>query len=113
MKPLLSLTIIFGCLFAGEFVSYVSGITFPGSIIGLLLLTFLLKIKAVKLDWVEQAGNFLIKYMSFFFIPPGVGLISYFDIIRAQWLPIVVSCVLSTLLVLAATAFTYKFLYRK
>lgn len=108
-----SLAIIFGCLWVGEAVTHFSGISLPGSIIGLLLLTLLLELKVVKAEWLEATAGVLIKYMGFFFIPPGVGLISYFGLIRAQWCPILVSSVVSTLLVLAATAFTFKLFQRR
>lgn len=112
MNLIRALAVIFGCLAVGETITHFSGISLPGSIIGLLLLTLLLQTKVVKAEWLEQTAGVLIKYMGFFFIPPGVGLISYFGLIRAQWCPIVVSSVLSTLLVLAATAFTFKLFHR-
>ncbi len=102
--------IIFGCLAVGELVVWLTGIGIPSSIIGMLLLTALLQLKAVKLDWVKGMSDFLIKNMGFFFVPPGVAVMLYFNVIKAQWLPIVVATVVSTVLVLVVTGWTHQYL---
>lgn len=101
------LAIIIGCLAVGEFIVWLTGITIPSSILGMLLLTTLLKVGVVRLEWVETCSDFLVKNMGFFFVPPGVALMLYFDIIRAELLPIVVATVVSTMLVLVATGWTH------
>lgn len=95
--------IIFGCLALGEAIVWATGIKLPSSIIGMLLLTLFLKLKWVKLEWVEQLSNFLIANLGFFFVPPGVALMLYLDIIEAQLLPIVGATLVSTFLVLIVT----------
>lgn len=101
------LAIIIGCLAVGEFITWLTGISVPSSIIGMLLLTFLLKVKVIKLEWVETISNFLVKNMGFFFVPPGVALILYFDIIGKEIVPIVLATTLSTMLVLVVTGWTH------
>ena len=85
----------------------ITGISVPSSIIGMLLLTFLLKVKVIKLEWVETISNFLVKNMGFFFVPPGVALMLYFDIIGKEIVPIVLATTLSTMLVLVVTGWTH------
>ena len=53
----------------------------PGSIIGMLLLLLLLKVKLIKLEWIDSVSDFFIKNMAFFFVPSIVSLLAYFDII--------------------------------
>lgn len=101
------LAIIIGCLAVGEFITWLTGISVPSSIIGMLLLTFLLKVKVIKLEWVETISNFLVKNMGFFFVPPGVALMLYFDIIGKEIVPIVLVTTLSTMLVLVVTGWTH------
>ena len=101
------LAIIIGCLAVGEFITWLTGISVPSSIIGMLLLTFLLKVKVIKLEWVETISNFLVKNMGFFFVPPGVALMIYFDIIGKEIVPIVLATTLSTMLVLVVTGWTH------
>ncbi len=95
--------VIFGCLALGEFIVWTTGIKLPSSIIGMLLLTLFLKLGWVKLGWVERLSQLLIANLGFFFVPPGVALILYLDLIKAQWFPIVTATVVSTLLVLVVT----------
>ncbi|WP_294722116.1 CidA/LrgA family protein [Prevotella sp.] len=101
------LAIIIGCLAVGEFIVWLTGITIPSSILGMLLLTFLLKVKVIKLEWVETISNFLVKNMGFFFVPPGVALMLYFDIIKAEIGPIVIATAISTIIVLVITGWTH------
>lgn len=102
--------IIFGCLAIGELIVWLTGISIPSSIIGMLLLAALLQIKVIRLDWVKGISDFLIGNLGFFFVPPGVALMLYFDLIKAEWLPIVVATVVSTILVLITTGWTDQYL---
>ncbi|MCQ2207329.1 MAG: CidA/LrgA family protein [Paludibacteraceae bacterium] len=105
--------ILFGCLAAGELVVYLTGIKLPSSIIGMLLLTTLLKVGWIKLEWVKGMSDFLIGNLGFFFIPPGVALMLYFDIIKAQFVPIVVATIVSTAIVLVVTGWTHQWVRGK
>lgn len=104
--------IIFGCLLAGELLSMIPGLSIPGSIIGMLLLTLLLECKIVKAQSIAPLCRFLTANMAFFFIPPGVGLMLYFDIIAAQWLPIAAATLISIALVMIVTGHTHRLLHR-
>jgi len=92
----------------GELVVMVTGLKLPASIIGMLLLTLLLQLRIVKLEWVRGLTDFLIANLGFFFVPPGVALMLYFDLIRAEIVPIVAATVLSTILVLLVTGHTHQ-----
>ena len=101
-------SILFGCLAFGELVVYLTGIKLPSSIIGMLLLTLLLKLKWIKLEWVRGMSDFLVAKLGFFFVPPGVTLMLYAGVIRAEWLPIVASVVVSTMIVLVVTGWVHQ-----
>ncbi len=47
--------------------------------------------------------------MGFFFVPPGVALMLYFDIIADSWLAITVATVVSTALVLLVTGRVHQY----
>ena len=100
--------ILFGCLALGELVVYLTGIKLPSSIIGMLLLTLFLKLGWIKLHWVQGMSDFLVANLGFFFVPPGVALMLYFDIIRAQFWSIVIATLISTLLVLVVTGWVHQ-----
>lgn len=104
--------ILFGCLALGELIVYVTSIKLPSSIIGMLLLTLFLQLKWVKLQWVQGLSDFLVANLGFFFVPPGVALMLYFDIIQAEFIPIVVSTIVSTILVLVCTGWSHQYIRR-
>ena len=85
--------ILFGCLALGELIVFLTGIKLPSSIIGMLLLTLFLKLGWIKLQWVQGLSDFLVANLGFFFVPPGVALMLYFDVIEAQFWPIVIATV--------------------
>ena len=105
--------IIFACLLAGELIAMIPGVSIPGSIIGILVLTVLLERKVVKPDSIAPLCRFLIKNMAFFFVPPGVALMLYFDIIAAEWIPITVATVVSIFLVIVVTGRLHQFMHRR
>ena len=100
--------ILFGCLALGELAVRLTGVKLPASIIGMLLLTLLLKLKVIKLEWVRGLTDFLIANLGFFFVPPGVALMLYFDLINAEIVPIALATLLSTIIVLIITGQTHK-----
>lgn len=100
--------ILFGCLALGELIIYLTGIKLPSSIIGMLLLTLFLKLGWIKLHWVQGMSDFLVSNLGFFFIPPGVALMLYFDVIAAQFWPIAIATIVSTILVLAVTGWVHQ-----
>lgn len=102
------LAIIFGCLAAGELIIFLTGVPLPSSIIGMLLLTAMLKLKIVQLEWVQGISTALVDNIGFFFVPPGVAVMLYFDLIKAELWPIVGATVVSTVLVLAVTGWVHQ-----
>lgn len=100
--------ILFGCMALGEAIIALTGLKLPSSIIGMLLLTLLLKVKVVKLEWVRGLSDFLIANLGFFFVPPGVALMLHFKLIKAELLPIVAATLVSTALVLLVTGQTHQ-----
>ena len=102
------LAILFGCLALGELIITLTHSPLPSSILGMLLLTLLLKLKVIRLEWVRSISDFLVTNIGFFFVPPGVAIMLYFDIIKAQFVPIVTASVVSTVLVLAVTGWVHQ-----
>ncbi|WP_239954432.1 CidA/LrgA family protein [Pantoea sp. Z09] len=92
--------IIYLCLYAGNALAVVLPIAIPGSILGMLTLFALLATQILPVDWVKPGCHLLIRYMALLFVPISVGIMSYTDVLSAQFGPIVVSVVVSTFLVL-------------
>lgn len=105
-------TILFGCLALGELIVWLTGVKLPSSIIGMLLLTAALQAGWVKLNWVKDISDFLVGNLGFFFVPAGVALMLYFDIIARELWPIVIATSVSTLLVLVVTGHVHQWVRR-
>lgn len=75
----------------------------PGNLVGMFLLLFLLFSGLVKETQIQKGADLLLKYMSLFFIPAGVGLLAHWNIIEKEWLSWLVTVLLSTALVLIVT----------
>lgn len=97
------LAILLGFNLLGLILNEMLGIPLPANIIGLILFTGSLYTGLIKLEWVESAAQFLTKHMMLFFIPFLVGTVSFFPLIGSQLIPLTVSFVISTFLVLGVT----------
>ncbi|MBV9773408.1 MAG: CidA/LrgA family protein [Gemmatimonadetes bacterium] len=106
MKPrsllvfLAGLAVLLAFLYAGEWVVRATGVPVPGSVVGMVLLTLALRLGIVPLALVRSAADLLLRHMGLLFVPPGVGLMLYGGLLRAQWLPIAGASVCGTLAVL-------------
>lgn len=78
----------------------------------MLLLTIFLQLKWIKLRWVEGISNFLVKNLGFFFVPPGVALMLYLNIIKAQIVPILIASAVSTVVVFVVTGWIHQIVRR-
>lgn len=105
-------TILFGAMALGELLVAVTGVSLPGSIVGMLLLAAFLEMGWVKLEWVKNISDFLLSNLGFFFVPPGVALMLNFDTIERDFWPITIATLVSTVLVLLSTGWTHQIIRR-
>lgn len=94
------LGVLLAFLLAGEAVATLGRLPLPGSVVGMLLLAAALRFGRLPVAWVEPAAELLLRHMALLFVPPGVGLMVQLDLLRREWLPVVVAGVASTLAVL-------------
>ena len=97
----------------GEAVSALFDLPMPGNVIGMALMLIALVCGWVKLEWLQEAAELLLRYMAMFFVPAGVGVMLYFDLIGREWLPIIAGTVISTFVVMAVTGWTVKLLEKQ
>ena len=81
---------------------------FPASVIAMVLLLICLLTGILKVEHIREKSDFLLANMAFFFIPAGVNVINYLDILKASWLPLLVICLSTTVITFAATAFSIR-----
>ena len=82
---------------------------FPASVIGMVLLLLFLLSGLLKVEHIREKSDFLLANMAFFFIPAGVNVMNYLDILRQNWLPLLAVCLLTTVITFAATAYSVRF----
>ncbi len=108
MKIICQIAIIFTICWISQIVEAILPFPFPASVIGMVLLLILLLVRALKVDHIREKSDFLLSNMAFFFIPAGVSIINYFDILASNLIPLLVICLVSTLLTFAVTAWTVR-----
>jgi len=107
------LSIVFALYLLGEGISQLLPFTFPGSIIGMVLLFLALLFQWLRLEQIKHVSTFFLKYMSLFFIPAGVSLMASFSLIEEHISSILLTLLFSTVFMLAFIALVVDFLIKK
>lgn len=110
---MLGISILLGFSFAGLLLNQWLHIPLPSNVISLLLFTAGLFTKAIKLEWVESAAQFLQGNMMLFFVPSVAGVLAFAPFLAEHWLVIGVALVTGTIVVLYTTAATTSFMIRR
>ncbi|WP_176560253.1 CidA/LrgA family protein [Brevibacillus dissolubilis] len=80
-----------------------AGVPLPGNLIGLMLLTLCLLRGWVTFAVMEQACQFLLRHMLFFFIPIIVGVAQYAGLLQEQAIPVTVAMLTGPPLIMLIT----------
>ncbi|WP_072669884.1 MULTISPECIES: CidA/LrgA family protein [Vibrio] len=84
----------------------------PANLTGMLLLLALVFSKIVNVEWLRRGAAWLLAEMLLFFVPAVVAVVNYQPLVREQGGRIILVLVLSTVLVIAITAWVVDRLYR-
>ncbi|WP_238114611.1 CidA/LrgA family protein [Vibrio cincinnatiensis] len=84
----------------------------PANLTGMLLLLVLVFSRVVKVDWLRRGASWLLAEMLLFFVPAVVAVVNYQPLMRQQGLRIMLVLVISTIVVIAVTAWVVDKLYR-
>ena len=87
----------------GVFLAEILPLPIPGNVLGLLILFILLCTKIIKVEQIKTVSDFFLDHLAFFFIPAGVGLISSFGVIKEIWVKLLLVCIITTFITMAAT----------
>lgn len=112
MKKIKQLSVILLVSLLAEFMEYVIPLPVAASVYGLLLMLFGLMTHIIPLEKVEGAADFLIENMALMFVPPTVAIISCVEELKQMLVPIIVICLVTTLIVMVVTGRTAQFLIR-
>ena len=103
MKYLRQILLILLFSFLGELLHDLIPLPVPASIYGMVLLFAALSLRIVRLDQVQEAGDFLVSILPVLFVAPIVSLLDCWEIIRPNLLPITVILLVSTLVCFAVS----------
>lgn len=108
MDIFLQLGIIFGICWFSQFIEQLLPFSFPATVIGLILSFLALLFRFVKIKNIEKVSTFLQSNMAIFFVPAGVNILNYFSVLAENLVPLIVICVLSTIITFAVTAYSIR-----
>lgn len=112
MKYLIQFLIIIAFSFAGELLHHFIPLPVPASIYGIVLLFAALELKLVKVSAIKQVSAFLIEAMPVMFLPPAVGVLQSWGIIKGSLWQYVTIMTVSTFVVMAVSAWTTQAVIR-
>lgn len=90
--------------FLGEMLSKLIGGFVPGSVLGMVLLFLALYFKVIKPESVKDVATSITKNMAVFFVPAGVGLMVYAELVSKSLAAILVAIAGSTILTIITVA---------
>lgn len=111
-----ALLALLACQLAGEAVVRLTDAPVPGPVLGLVFLLIALSLLRPWLGGVPKSldtvSGTLLSHLSLLFVPAGVGIMAHAQRIKADWLPIAIALVLSTLLTIAVAALVFRLVDR-
>lgn len=108
MKILLQVAIMFGICLGGEAIASMLPISFPASVIGMIILFLFLLVKFIKPHHIKEKSDFLLKNMAFFFVPAGVGILKNYDLVKGSIIKLLIICIITTIITFVVTAYTIQ-----
>ena len=113
MKILKQFGVIFGVCWVSLVIEHYLPFSFPASVIGMILLLLCLLTGFLKIEHVQEKADFLLGNMAFFFVPAGVSIINYFDILKSTVLQLLVSTIVTFAVTAYVVTLTVKLMEKK
>lgn len=100
------LAIIFAVCLLGDFIVSLLPFEFSASVLSMLILLVLLAVKALKFENIKSTADFLTSNMAVLFIPYGVKILQYIDVIKENLVLFMLIVLVTTPVVYGVTALT-------
>ncbi len=108
MKIIRQIGIIFTVCWLSQVIAEFLPFDFPASVIGMIFLFICLVTGMLKIEHIQEKSDFLLGNMAFFFVPAGVSIMNYFDILKSSAVQLLIICIVSTVITFAVTAYSVK-----
>ena len=103
MKYLKQFGIIIVISLMGELLKELLPFSVPGSIYGLVIMLLALSTGIIKISSVKETSSFLLEIMPILFIPATVGLMDAWGVLREIIIPVLIACIIGTIIVMVVT----------
>ena len=103
-----ALTLLFLCQLAGEVIVHALGLTFPGPVLGMALIFGGLMVVGRSGPALDGVADTLLRNLSLLFVPAAVGVVQQAGLIAANWLAISAALIVSTVLTLIVTVYSFR-----
>ena len=113
LRTLKQFSIILLILFIGQILQQKYGLPVPGTVIGMMILLFLLITKIIKIENIDKITKVLLDHLTLFFVPVGIGIITLFDKVKDIWCPLLIILFVSTIIVMAVTGLIVQILDKR
>ena len=97
---------------AGEVVARGLALPIPGPVLGMLFLFIALMLRQGPDKELQTTSQNLLQHLSLLFVPAGTGIMVHLHRVADEWLPLVLSLLISTLATLVVTALVMKLCQR-
>ncbi|WP_018663537.1 CidA/LrgA family protein [Heyndrickxia acidiproducens] len=114
-KPVVFLAqigLLWGIFMAGQEIVKLTHLPIPGNVCGMLLLFVMLATGILKLQWIDAGATWILKHLSFFFIPISAGLMTLGTIFIHEGLVLFLILAVSAAAGILGTGFSAQVLAR-
>lgn len=113
LKVFIQVIILYAFSMLGNFLQSILHLPISGSIIGLFLLLAALLLKIIPVPAIKQGSEFLLLFLTLFFVPATIGIMNYPTLFSIQGALVVLIVVFSTIITIGTVGKTSQFIERK
>lgn len=112
IRLLAQIAVLSAIYLVGNWIARKTGLPVPGNVLGIILLYALLNLGVLRLEQVQDAADFLLRHLVFFFIPVAVDLMNWGGVFLRYGLKLALAIAISTALTFLGTGFIAQWLQR-
>lgn len=113
LKIIIQIIILYAFSMLGNLLQTILHLPISGSIIGLFLLLAALLLKIIPIPAIKQGSEFLLLFLTLFFVPATIGIMNYPALFSSQGALVVIVVVLSTIITMIVVGKTSQFIESK
>ncbi|MEF8714497.1 MAG: CidA/LrgA family protein [Accumulibacter sp.] len=98
---------------AGEVIARGINLPLPGPVLGMVFLFFALMLRGGPGQELQSTGQNLLQHLSLLFVPAGTGIMVHLHRVSDEWLPLLLSLLISTVATLVVTALVMRLCQRR